>query len=542
MSSSSPPTPLSQSTSFYSAPDGEDNSTAASSPVHTHLFPYRSARPLPRELRQHCQIFLEEQLCTADELDVAVQALAYLRGVVSVVGPVKADIRTAVQFRRWSRRSGHRGHGNDSQPSDHSDDSDQGNHAGDEDRLSGRLANDSSLWSRGQDFWSVLGWAMNCSVLHPRRWTYWKAWLDLMLDAMDKDWEERERLDAEAHQAAGTTGDVPVTARRESIVTMYLDQQTGRRGSFKAVIKALLADGGPISSAAFREVFDKETRGPKRKKPSSSSSSRKRKRETLDLENDEFGDYLVDDEDECASSGQSEPSTPQKKRGPDERTAATGPGDDDAEQVGLDHPGLVESVWVRLRLFRLVSLATHTMGRRGELDDLYSDLASALKLAPLPLFSLIVSQRSNPLPPEAHVTLLKELFALLLPASHRKPARVDPDAEDAGAITPPMLRECFAPYPANTVAADDNAKLSLVTESAVQLLWRCGAVEYTELLGQAIERGIEAREAKTKKKRSATKARMDPGDILAHEVLSSSSERLRLLLEVMKATATTAVD
>lgn len=63
MSSSSPPTPLSRSTSFYSAVEG-DVSTAASSPVQTRPCPYRSTKPLPRELKDHVQIFLEEQLCT----------------------------------------------------------------------------------------------------------------------------------------------------------------------------------------------------------------------------------------------------------------------------------------------------------------------------------------------------------------------------------------------------------------------------------------------------------------------------------------------
>jgi hypothetical protein len=51
--------------SFYTANDSDaEQSTTASSPAQATLCPYREARQLPRELKEHCQIFLEEQLCT----------------------------------------------------------------------------------------------------------------------------------------------------------------------------------------------------------------------------------------------------------------------------------------------------------------------------------------------------------------------------------------------------------------------------------------------------------------------------------------------
>ena len=52
------------SESFYTAKDSDAvKSTAASSPAHGSPCPYRDARRLPHELKEHCQIFLEEQLC-----------------------------------------------------------------------------------------------------------------------------------------------------------------------------------------------------------------------------------------------------------------------------------------------------------------------------------------------------------------------------------------------------------------------------------------------------------------------------------------------
>lgn len=65
----SPVTLSSSPASFYTANDSETHesttheSTTASSPVQAALGPYREARQLPRELKDHCQIFLEEQIC-----------------------------------------------------------------------------------------------------------------------------------------------------------------------------------------------------------------------------------------------------------------------------------------------------------------------------------------------------------------------------------------------------------------------------------------------------------------------------------------------
>jgi hypothetical protein len=48
-----------------------------------------------------------------------------------------------------------------------------------------------SLWSRAEDFWHAVGWAFNCSVLHPERWERWQVWLQYMCEVMEDDWEQR---------------------------------------------------------------------------------------------------------------------------------------------------------------------------------------------------------------------------------------------------------------------------------------------------------------------------------------------------------------
>ncbi|OAA63188.1 hypothetical protein ISF_05064 [Cordyceps fumosorosea ARSEF 2679] len=563
--------------SFHTAIDSEPShdSTAASSPLQSlQQTPFRDVRPLPRELKGHCQIFLEEGLYLGainlyDSLlgagssrqrptsksvyvpppthlavlntlivhpvytnradkqsqEIAASALSYLRSLLEVVGPVNANFRAAFEFYstpRWHRRR--TGYSTDGTLSDGPIDE------RDRDRISGSLANENSIWSRGQDFWSTLGWALNCSTLYPQRWRYWKAWLDFMLDVLQSDWSERERLDQEAHEASGRHGPTPTTMRQDSILAMYMEQKNGPQGGFKAIMKALFADGGSLSTSAFHEVFEKEPRGRQ-------SESRKRKRnDRVDVDNGKFGDYL---DDEPFSCGVSEPPTPEKPRNPREATAS----------FGTTFPGLTDTISLRLRLFQLLLGATYALRKLSYVRHLFDAYASSLKVVPLPVFGLVVGQqqRRRPggddggypgggLPPGLRVTLIKALFNLLLPAGHRSPRRVDPEGDEEGRLSAAMLEQCYAPHPANTVGIDDNAKLSLVVEAAVQLLWACGSLAYSPTLEDAIRAGVDARNAKVKRKRTG-RAPPDPDDALAAEALDASANRLRVLLEVMKATA-----
>ncbi|KAG8665992.1 hypothetical protein FPOAC2_11078 [Fusarium poae] len=560
MATASSPSSLSSPASFVTAHDvALDKSTAASSPVQDNPCPYRDGRQLPRDLKSHCQILLEEQLYTSainllssiatssvskrkptkkpvpipppahlallntlvvhpilttraekkNQLDVSSCALGYLRNILNLVGPVNAGFRTAFQFssasrtgRRWDQNA----HANDSDMSD-------ADSNGEDERLQGKLANDGSVWNRGQDFWSTIGWAFNCSALYPARWRYWRAWLEFMLEVLEADWDERERRDKEAQQANGPESEMPRTSREDSIIVMYMNQQNGSQNGARGFIKALFADGSEISSLAYREVFDKEPKGPRKE-------SKKRKREqVLDLENDKFGDYF---DDESMSSGVSEPPTPQKPK--DSRKLGT---------AGVHAPGFVESVNIRLRLFSLLSAVTWSLQKSADLNRLYEEYCASLKRLPLPMFSLFSCQRPNILVSEARITITKELFDLLLPSSYKHPSKVDKDGEAKGALTLPMLEHCYVSHPANTVALDDNAKLSLVIEDAIQLLWACDLMEYSEDFAEAVEKGIKARETKAKKRRTG-KMKSDETDAIAQEVLGNSGERIRILLEALK--------
>ncbi|PHH63939.1 hypothetical protein CDD81_5158 [Ophiocordyceps australis] len=549
--------------SFYTANDSESkDSTAASSPLHGEACEFRHGRPLPRELKEHCQIYLEEQLyvCAINlfnstlsaglsrrpktfktgqdggkgavpvpppshlallntllvhplhtrraeqgqQLLVPGLALDYLRNLLDVVGPLNADFRTAFQFDSNTRRPRRVGQVVHESDGDGSDDSCEAH----SDRVRGKLSSESSLWNRGQDLWSTVGWALNTATLYPHRWRYWRTWLEFMLDAMEADWYEREVRDS---QALDAKNEAPSRWRRESMIYMYMNQDGC---SMKRIIKALFALGDDLSQAAFCQVFDKEHK-------TGHKSSRKRKRDAaLDVENDKFGDYF---DDESMSSSISEPPTPQKPQ-------------NSAKQVSYacSNPGLVESVGLRQRLFVLVSAATSALDRIAELDRLYEDFVTGIRVLPVPLFAHFVSQKPNRLPSEIQVTIIKELFHQLLPSKRRDAARVDAEAEANGSISMALLEHCYMDMPANTIGLEDNAKLSLVVESAVQLLWQGDVLAYSPGLQEAAERGIQAREAKVKKKRTG-KMRADASDAVARDILTGSAQRIRLLMEALKA-------
>lgn len=442
----------------------------------------------------------------SDQLQVSAQALAYLRNVLRTVGPVNADMRTAFQFfhaGRLGRRPVRSGYSSDVDSMD--EDPDQP----DLDIIRGRMANESSVWRRGLDFWSTVGWAFNCSSQHPNRWKYWQVWLEFMLDVLEADWTERSRQDREVHESKGRVGEEPVTARVQAMIVMYMDQQpNGQQVGYKGIMKALFADGGSLSMTTFREVFEKEHRGTKKE-------SNKRKRDdVVDIENGHFGDYFDDD---VFSSGASEPPTPEKPR------------DRRGSSFGSTYPGLAESVELRLRLFGLIAETTAVIREQWDENRLYDDLASSLKVAPLDLFMLFVSQRTNPLDTAMAVTMLKDLFARLLPSSAKDPGKVDKEAEKQGDLTSTMMQHCYSPYCANTIGIEDNAKLSLVVEAAFQLLWNQDQLDVTDEMVAAAEQGVEARLAKCRKKRTG-RAKAEADDLYAQEVLQLSGERICLLM------------
>lgn len=331
-----------------------------------------------------------------------------------------------------------------------------------------------------------------------------------MIEVLEADWTERERLDKVAGTNAAAGSQELCDLRSSSIMASYLDDHRSRQ-KMTSILKALEADGQNMASSSFREIFDKELKGPKK-------SSNKRKRETLDLANDRFADYF---DEESVSSGASEPPTPHK--GVAQRRSS----------ASALRPGLAESIDLRLRLFKLTSAAIFTLRDPSASNDLYELFVERLKEQSLEWFTMIVTQRPNALLPISHATLIRELFHRLLPRSYKDPRFVDRENDEEGGLSAVMLEHCYVCHPANSLAPEDNAKLSIVVESALQLLWQEDLLSYSTGLAAAVEKGIAARDLKARKK--SLKGRGKHGDAAALDTLTLSHERIRIMMEALKA-------
>jgi hypothetical protein len=299
----------------------------------------------------------------ASQAQVAAQAYQLLRSILVSVGPVNARIREAFEFRanervtKSVRRGGARGQGSGSGDefgggSGHvsADDGDEE----DEEHLKGRMSNETSVWRRGANFWVVVGWAFNCAKLHPSRWRFWRVWLELMLDVLEQDWLEREQLDLQSPVPSGQAereADWPYL--RDSLLMAYIKGRRDGRSGLRNILRAIFANGSAADSSLYLEVFERET---------VVAYGNKRKREqALDLENNNFGDYLDEDESlalEAEDTGDYHGSAASAK--PTSRRK--GPKHAMPEEVAED--GMDQSVPLRVRLLSLVGISEIGVVRR----------------------------------------------------------------------------------------------------------------------------------------------------------------------------------
>lgn len=246
----------------------------------------------------------------------------YLRDLLAVLGPINAGFKESVLFGTNATSDldleSHAAHDGDL-------DADERGLV----RLSPRHGND-TIWQRGRDFFSIVGWAFNCSVLYPERWQWWRRWLDFMLDLLEKDLEERYRLDME-----NDSDEMPLL--QSSILASYITQRSGRTADATMwIMKALFADGDTPSTSVFQEVWHREH------KSNSQRAMNKRKREKVNIDKGEYGGYL--DDESVHSSQVSEPPTPQKNR----VNSVVAEGE-------VLETAYVETIPLRQRLFSLVS-------------------------------------------------------------------------------------------------------------------------------------------------------------------------------------------
>jgi hypothetical protein len=521
--------------------------------------------PLPQHLALAATFLVHPSTTTraqsVHEKDAPDVALRLLRLYCAQVNPIEAKFSSAFSFTR-SRlsRSGRRYH------EDHDPTSDLRH---DETKpLNLELGKTESLWSRAEDFWHAVGWSFNCSVLHPERWDRWQIWLQFMCEVLVDDWLQREKeylaLQEQRRETSQSTAqdgntettdsvihkqdDEDLNILRQSLIFQYISAGA-RNANTRRIIRSIFADGSTASVNEFREVFEKELVP---LHPGKDAAKAKKRDREVNIEKEQYGDYLSDDsEDDLisdVSKSQSRASTPledvhnvrrskRTRRGtrnaldptaaePALEASGAGQGHLAQHGGGVSQLGGLESLALRKKLLGILSrVSDHLPKNFIELDNLYQSFVEHIRHQPLPIFQAFVNPLVLPeLDDEAQTTLCEFLLFNMIESAART------SQEDR--LTAAKLEQCFLPYATATTSVVDNAKFSIILESLLTLLAGRGWIKQTPSLRAAVEKGIERRTQRAQGESHRSHANQNK-EALEWCWLLESGERLLFLIDLL---------
>ncbi|KAI9891518.1 MAG: hypothetical protein M1814_002641 [Vezdaea aestivalis] len=250
-------------------------------------------------------------------------AFKLLRTVISTVGPINADLSSAFVFTGADgpRRTSLRRRGTSTAASS--------DHEGDDYSFSSLQEGPEPVWEVAQDVWHLIGWAFSCATHHPARWERYRIFLDLLIDAIQRDWQVRTAGDpflessSQPSQYSQSQPSQSLSASQESSVKsslLYkyiLDGTSSFGGSTRRLLKAIFSTGTPENIALFPPLFPDET---KLQRPGEADSAAPRPRNvhsTFDLDKGDLGDW------NDAGSDQEEPDTQPMALDPDPHSPAS---------------------------------------------------------------------------------------------------------------------------------------------------------------------------------------------------------------------------
>lgn len=293
-------------------------------------------------------------------------------------------------------------------------------------------------------------------------------------------------------------------------------------------MRAVLAEGTPKSLAEFPEIWRHETKPPKQKQDVRLSKKRK-----LDLENNEFGDYYdhSDEESPGTSTRRSRsttalPTAQPSRAGSDDSDESDEDSDEVPSPPGTEIYGGTESIHLRQRILALLTLfSTKNPDAFLDTEDLFDLYTEFLRPLPLPVFQQFVLPAKPWLGAISQASLNQMLLRPLLVAT------APPYRENA--LTQREFEVHYAQFAANSTGAVDNAKVSLLVEGLMRLLWKQrGKLETTEKLRGLVRQGIEARREKVAfdgRRKVGVKRKMEEE---ASVMMECSAERMLMLLEL----------
>ncbi|KAJ5769976.1 uncharacterized protein N7511_002027, partial [Penicillium nucicola] len=541
-------------------------STSFSQTFHmaTDEIPYRSPVPLAFELVQHVGIFFEENLYTqalsllyntlasgtvssaqavipqpqhlavaatilvhpstttraksAEEKEAANASLRLLRLTNSLIGPIDAKFNKAFAFTHFeSSRQGLR-----RQDSPEA----TGLKNSDTNLLKTAIGDSDSVWQRAEDFWHAVGWAFRCSVLHPERWERWQIWLQFMCNVLEDDWKERERkwLEAKQNEPKISPDAEPKTRGtrknahklddleifRESLIFQYISSNTTHGGN-RRILRAIFANG---LREEFKEVFKKRETA----KISKATQNTKKREVEVNIEKNEYGDYLDDSDEEPSgaidtNSSSSKATAKETKSRRSKRTRRGTKTDLDQStttnpisqlqkktkardsESDLSSLGGYDSLALRQQLLSILSSVSHRLPKDFiPLDELYHMFVENIRDLPLPIFQHFISPSILPhMSPAAQTTLCELLLFVMQESSAPR--------SDNDCLHQDKLEECFLPYAAANPSIENNAKVSILLEALMALLHKSDMLFVTPRLREVVERGVLKRGERAEEER-----------------------------------------
>ncbi|KAF3212795.1 hypothetical protein TWF679_005681 [Orbilia oligospora] len=496
------------------------------------------------------------------ETDVAIKASKYLRTLTRIAGATNCDLQTAWQFKRSkvtssgrledpiNRRTRNRNVvktgavGRKGRQKVGQQDIDVTPFANLD------IANEESVFKRCDDIWSVVGWALVCSCIYKKRWDVWRDFLELLIELLTNDFQERIDAAEEDPRAVDLQG---------SLITAvgFLPDLGGGAG-YKRIARAIFANGSEKSRNEWVPVFPKETKKPPKKEESKwasksildSSKPRGGSNENV-LSNlganmvDEYHKFRnnVNDNSEAYKQFRDKLATNDFLSGEDdseEEEPGTGPVKKDdkskleTQEEALATWGGVEAIIIRLKF---MSLLTYTFAHDiPTLSCFYAEFTDTLRLLPIPQLLPFISTsyypcRTNPSFRGTLLTTILQNSMIFQPRGGW--------SENTDSISDDTLLHHYFPHAARGNDIESQVRMGNVLEALARLFHvtckssgGCGLMWSVEM-EEAVEEGIRARREKAttafRKKRKPTEA-----DKELMKMLGMAEGRLRMLVRIAK--------
>lgn len=162
-----------------------------------------------------------------------------------------------------------------------------------------------------------------------------------------------------------------------------------------------------------------------------------------------------------------------------------------------------------------------------EAEDCFDLVTEFLRPLPLDIFMLFVSPPTPWLEPHSHASLCQNLLRPIISS--------EAPIYHADTMTQIEFEKHFLPFSANYTNYVENARVSLLVEALLRMLFRHSALTANNSLKKKLDEGIKAREAKAKFGARKLVGAKGAEEEKAVKTLANSAMRMRMVVQVASA-------